>query len=392
VQFARTVGSPNGQIDPEWKDSTSGAPSMPNIFTSASPAACTPGSTSCPTSYFLASNLKNPEVLEFDLQIQQAIGKDIFFSLSDLGSLGRELPNFLDVNLSPATTTETITIVDNTNSGPLSKMGLTSLQVPTFTAYGNTALLGTNAVNYSSITEMASNVNSNDNALVVEILNRSLKSIQFDANYTWAHALDFSQNAETEGETNAWYNPYGDYRVNYGNSSYDIPNRFVAYALYNFPNLHTNTAIKYLTNDWSLDDSFQMQNGLPFTAGVSEFTSQGIGNYLNGSSGSTVIPEIGVNTYRYPRNIVDDMRLQKSIAFEHDYQLQLLANVFNLANHQNIDAIGTTAYELSGDEMIYEGQGTANAPYDTFLVPTSSNNSGFLYTPREIEISARFIW
>ena len=383
------TGSPNGQIDPEWKTTTSAAPVYPNVFANGSAPACAAGSTACPTSYFFSSNLKLPEVQEFDLQVQQSIGRGTFASVSYLGSLGRRLPNFLDVNLT-GLTSETLSVVDATNSGPLGSNGAT-ITVPTYTAYGNTGLLGSNAVYFSSITEMISDVNSNYQAFVAEILNRSLKSIQFDANYTWSHALDYAQNADTAGATNAWYDPFNDARINYGNSSYDIPNRFVVYALYTVPGIHSDSLLKWVANGWSINDSFQMQNGLPYTAGVSSFTSYGIGNYLNGSSGSTLIPQVGINTFRYPRHEVDDLRVQKEFAFEHGYTLQFLANAFNLANHQNVTSYASTAlYQLSGTSVIYNKQpGTTD---DTFGVVNNSNSSGFLYTPREIEISARFLW
>jgi hypothetical protein len=239
---------------------------------------------------------------------------------------------------------------------------------------------------------MVSNVNSNYNAMVVEVLNRSLKSIQFDASYTWSHALDFSQNALTEGSTNSWYDPYTNPRINYGDSSYNVPNRFVAYALYKFPNLHSDSWLsRILINDWSLDDSFQMQNGLPFTYSVSANKVTGaVANYWNGSGGSNIIPMIGYDTGKYPRRMVDDARLQKAISFERGRSLQLMCNVFNVANHQNITAEGTTAYSLSGTTLTYDGQGSAYPSNNSLRVPTNSNSSGFLYTPREVEIAARF--
>jgi hypothetical protein len=374
------TGSPLGQIDPYWKPSYSGAPQYPNAVS---------GNTRSitPTSYFLASNLRNPEVQEYDLMLQQAVGRGTFFQLSYLGALGRELPNYLDVNLNPTTTLDTITISDASGLGPLPN-GAT-YQVPTYTSYGNTNLFGAAAADYSTITEMISDINSNYNAFVAEIMNRSLRNIQFDASYTWSHALDFSQNALTQGGTNEWYDPYGNARVNYGNSSFNVPNRFVAYALYNFPNLHSSNPMKWIANDWSIDTSFQMQNGLPYTAGVSNYTSNGVVSDWNGSGGSSVIPMIGVNTLQYPRKIVDDMRVQKAVAFEHGYNLQLMLNVFNLANHQNVDGyVTTTAYYLSGYTAIFQGQpGTSNSGYQ---VVNSSNNSSFLYTPRQVEIAARF--
>ena len=380
------TGSPNGQYTTTYKPATKGAPQFPEIETGTGAASATPSSN------FLASNLRNPQVQEFDLTLQRAFGHGSVFSISYLGALGRELPNFLDVNLNPTTTTITVNVSDASNKGPLGPNG-TTYQVPQFTAYGNTGLFGSVAKNYQNITEMISNINSNYNALVGEIQNHSLRNLEFDANYTWSHALDYGQNSDTTSTaTNNWYNPYGDARINYGNSSFNVPNRFVAWALYSIPGTQETNWTKYLSNGWSLADSFQMQDGLPYTVSVSGYFSPGILSDWNGGSGSTMLPMIGPNTERYPRKIVDDIRAQKEFAFNERYHLQFLANVFNLANHQNIDGLGTVAYKLSGYTATYQGQGSANRSLNTYQVPTSSNNSGFLYTPREIEIATRFVF
>jgi Carboxypeptidase regulatory-like domain/TonB dependent receptor-like, beta-barrel len=385
------TGSPNGQFTRTWYGNTAGAPVYLNVFTSGASSGCTPGTSSCPSSYFMSPNLKLPEVQEFDLQVQQAIGKSTYVSVSYLGGLGRRLPNFLDVNLDPTSVaTKTITVAGDPNgTGPLGTNGST-VTVPVYTKYGNTALLGANAANFSSIGEFISNVNSSYNAGVVEVVNRSWKTVTFDANYTWAHALDFSQNAYTQGASEAWYDPYSNAQVNYGNSNFNVPNRFVAYALYNFPNMHSGSPLKWIVNGWSLDDSFQMQNGLPFTAGISSSAkpSGAIASGWNGSGYTGFIPEIGNNTYKYPRRIVDDARIQKQFTFEHDCNLQLFLNAFNLANHQNVTGFQASyLYSLSGTTATYTGvDGTGSK---TFMVPNNSNSSAFLLTPRQVEIAAR---
>ncbi|HSY37653.1 MAG TPA: carboxypeptidase regulatory-like domain-containing protein [Acidobacteriaceae bacterium] len=393
------TGSPNGQYTTTYRNTyfcnnttvactgsnTLGGsgPLLPNIVGS--------GAAPKPSSYFLAKNLQNPMVHEFDLIVQQQLGRGTVFSVSYLGALGRELPNFLDVNLDPTTVTNT-TITLNPYSaalpslGPAAKLQTAPFVVPTYTKYGNTALFGSVATNFQSISEVTSNVNSSYNAAVFEIQNRSFRSLQFDFNYTWAHALDFAQSATTTLTANSWYDPYSDARVNYGNSSYNVPNRFVGYALYKLPGLSGHSWYTYLTNGWSVDTSFQMQNGLPYSANVSGFAGSGIANNWNGASGLSVIPGLGVNTYKYPRKIVDDLRVEKQFTFASRYNLQIFANVFNVANHQNIDGLGTTAYKLASTGAT---TGTATFQAPTWQVPTSSNNSGFLYTPRQIEISAR---
>lgn len=384
------TGSPNAQSAPTFNNNplTPGVaqgPQYPNIVSSGS-------SSAKPVSFFMAPNLKLPAVQEFDLLLQQEVGRATIFSLSYLGSLGRELPNFLDVNLNPASiTNKTITVSDASGKGPLGPTN-TTFTVPVYTAFGNTAMLGPNAVNFAAVTEFISNINSNYNGFVAEIQNRSLKSVQFDANYTWSHALDFGQIAQSSSTTNNWYDPFTNARANYGNSSWNVPNRFVAYAMYNLPGVNEANPLKWISNGWSLDDSFSMQNGLPYTAGMSSKISGAAFSDWNGSGGAAIIPGyIGVNTFKYPRHIVDDIRVQKEFSFEHYVKnLQLIANVFNIANHQNVTSLGTTAYTLSGSTLTYLGQGSAStASNNTLGVPTNSNSSGFLFTPRQIEIAAR---
>ena len=107
----------------------------------------------------------------------------------------------------------------------------------------------------------------------------------------------------------------------------------------------------------------------------------------NGAAGAAIIPEVGVNTNQTPRKIVDDIRVQKEFAFGDRYKLQVFANVFNVANHQNYDGINSTAYKLTSGSTSTQGIATFQPTYQQL---TSSNNSGFLYTPREIEIATRF--
>jgi hypothetical protein len=376
------TGSPNGQYTTTFKANTAGAPQFANIFTGTGAASSTP------SSYFFDKNLQNPMVHEFDLQVQQELGRGTTFQISYLGALGRELPNFLNLNLNPATLNTTITIADPSGKGPLAAG--TPFSVPTYTSYGNTALFGTAASHFQSITEFTSNINSSYNGLVFEVQNHSLHLIQFDANYTWSHALDFAQNATTQGTALNWYDPYSNARINYGNSNFNVKNRFVGYALVNIPNAHTNRALDYVTNNWSINNSFQMQSGLPYSMTVSGFAGNAILSYWNGASGATFLPMIGRNTFTYPRRIVDDLRVQKQIPIREQIKLQLIANVFNVANHQNIDGISSLGYKLTSASgagtATYQGGQSGTTAFGTV---TSSNNSSFLYAPRQIEIAAK---
>ena len=384
-----TTGSPLAQTSVTYTNNASNR-SIDPLFGNQIPASQL-SSTAKPSAYFRAANLQNPQVMEYDLNVQQAVGHGTVMQVSYLGGLGRELPNFLNVNLNPATeATSFITVapaVGTTNCGQIA-CG-TVLSVPTFTSYGNTALLGPSAGSFQAITEYLSNINSNYNAFVFEVQNRSLRSVQFDASYTWSHALDFYQNSSTAGNTNNWFDPYANARANYGNSSFNVPNRFVGYALYNFPGLGGGKSyLKYLVNDWSLDDSFQFQTGLNYSANATgTATSQSILGDLNGNGSISYLPQLGHNNLTYRRDLVDDVRVQKNIPFTERYRLQIILQAFNVANHQNVTSVFTPAYKLA------KTAGTTNSGVATYQAnfgqTSNTNNSGFSYTPRQLELSIR---
>jgi Carboxypeptidase regulatory-like domain/TonB dependent receptor/TonB-dependent Receptor Plug Domain len=353
--------------------SVPGGPAFPNIV-GAGPAIS-------PSVEYLDSHLQDPMVEEYDLVAQQALGKGTVFSVSYLGAMGRELTNFLDLNLNPTQTSVTITVADSTGKGPLGPTGKQYI-VPTFTSYK------TAGTSFGAITDVVSNINSSYNAFVAEVQNHTLHSVQFDVNYTWAHALDYNQGALTTTSTTNWLDPYANPRSNYGNSSFNIPNRLVGWAVYNLPNfVHSKNWASFLTNDWSVSNSFQALSGLPIsmTPSGSNSTSAVLSGW-NGGGDTAYIPIIGRNTFKYPRHIVDDLRVQKGIVFKERYRLELLCNVFNVANHQNVDGLNTTGYSFTG------GTATAStATYNTsFGTVSSSNSSGFLYTPRQLEVAAKF--
>ena len=110
----------------------------------------------------------------------------------------------------------------------------------------------------------------------------------------------------------------------------------------------------------------------------------------NGAGGISYIPFLGRNTLKLKRDIVDDLRVLKGFKLTERYNLELRADLFNVANHQNVTSAGTTAYVFSSAGSTAPLIGTATYQPSTFGVPTSVNSSGFLYTPREIQISARF--
>ncbi len=56
--------------------------------------------------------------------------------------------------------------------------------------------------------------------------------------------------------------------------------------------------------------------------------------------------------------MVVDMRLEKQFdvhAYDHPYHFQLMGEFFNVANHQNVTGVITTAYNLSSNSSVTAG-------------------------------------
>jgi len=71
------------------------------------------------------------------------------------------------------------------------------------------------------------------------------------------------------------------------------------------------------------------------------------------------------------------------------YNLQLSADMYNVANHENFSTTDYSAaqYKFSSNGVLQYQSKTA--PNVGFLSHSTSNDSGFLYIPREFQVMAR---
>ncbi len=415
------TGSPAGQyVSSTFAPTSAGAPLFPNITAA--------GSFSAPTSYFFSSNFQNPQVHEFDFSIQRELLPGVAAQVSYMGSLGRELPNALNINFNPNANTNTaagsqpngviqsvITVSDSTGAGKIPNG--TVFVVPTYSKTNTSTTANLLNPNFGAVNELFSDINSNYNAVVAEILNKSSKRLQYDVNYTWSHAIDYNQNESTTTLGSGWFDPYNidgyPKGGNYGNSNFNVPNRLVAWALINAPNVETDSWAKWFTNGWSLNPVYQAQNGLPYSAtiGTGSPSTSAYSSSWNGAGSNYWIPQIGRNTFQMKRTMVVDMRLEKSFEVtvaDRPYHLQLLSEFFNVANHQNVTGVITTAYNLSSNSSVTAGctQGVSGQTQEecstlTYVPKAGSgtaasgfgavNNSGsnFAYSPRQVQLSLR---
>ena len=339
-----------------------------------------PTAGGAPSATFFTPDFQNPQIHQMDLTVERDLGWGTVLSVSYLGSLGRELPNFVDTNIAAPTKQITYSVL---NGGPLAKFG------PTYT----TALFSSRLTSaFGAETAIFSGANSNYQALSVQLNHRMRHNIQFGANYTWAHALDFGQNESTFSDTNDLFAP-NNIQGEYGNSIYDVRHRFVVNAVANSP-WKKDGWLGYLTNDWTLAPIFQFQTGLPFSLTTSGNAPGGVSGGINGSGGAFRIDTIGRNTFRFPSTYVQDLRLSKTVKFQERYSVELLADAFNLANHTNVTGVSTNGYSVGTSATSTTSCGSAaTSPClvfnsTSFGVPNAAN-SNFTYSPRQLQLGVR---
>jgi hypothetical protein len=377
------TGMPGGQASYTFNATTAGAPAFPQIIPPpANNSSVLPGATGAkPAVQFFDSNFQAPQIHEADLTFQQDFGWNTVMSISYLGSFGRELPGFVDTNIAPATKSITYGV----NGGPFAGKTIT---MPLYTTRVNNS--------FGAMTDIFSGINSNYQALAVQLNHRLSHYVQFNANYTWAHALDFVQNEATFTDTNDVFDPF-NLHGEYGNSIYNVPNRFVFSAVADAP-WKLEGWKGFVTNGWELAPLFQVQNGLPYSITTSTSTGappNGTGALLtgtiNGSGGRNGLPIVQRNAFRQPNTEVMDLRLSKHFTFHDRYGVELIGEAFNLFNHLNATAVNTLGYTTGGTAVAPVLNFNTGSGTGAFGAVTNAN-SNFAYSTRQVQLAARFIF
>jgi hypothetical protein len=192
------TGNPAGQTQISLAQTAATAPIFPNVLTSAPPGT---GAIQ-----FFAKNFGNPEIHQFDLIFERQVLRNLTVSASYLASLGRKLPTFYDRNLSPPTTSQTFPLV----GGPLDGKSLVVQQFPTARPL----------TTYAQLTEIASKVKSQYNALVLQANHRMAHGVMFMANYTLSKAIDTLQTSSTFTSNNIPFDVFNP-EADEGRSNFD---------------------------------------------------------------------------------------------------------------------------------------------------------------------------
>jgi len=323
---------------------------------------------------FFDRNFQAPLINQYDLILEHQIAKNTVVSVSYIGSLGRNLPTFIDQNLVPCgarfqyptpgtncpannATTATYSVI----GGPF---GGQTFTLPLYTTANR--LLG-------NLTRIESSVKSEYNALVFQANRRFTDGLQFQASYTLSKSTDTNQNSATFTQNNSPFNVF-DRSYDAGYSNFDRRHKFVISAVYapTFYKGGEGNFYNYLLNGWSIAPIYTFYSGGPFTGTVS-------GASLNQTNGDNLFPLSGRNSFRLPSLHNLDLRLSKRFRFSERYNLEFLAEGFNVFNRTHVFGVNSAFYTRSGTNLTYN---------DSFGQVTGTDST--LYRERQVQFAVRF--
>src|SRR3979411_672679 len=143
--------------------------------------------------------------------------------------------------------------------------------------YNNTPLPGPGAINPRRPNQTFAQIRTAHNDMVATyqgvsavLRQRMTRHLQFLASFTWSHTLDVSTDSNNSGTP---MNPY-NWKLDYGNSNWDIRHRFVTTYLYELPFFQASKGILHAAlGDWQLSGITTLQSGLPFNVTISTDTA-----------------------------------------------------------------------------------------------------------------------
>jgi hypothetical protein len=232
-----------------------------------------------------------------------------------------------------------------------------------------------------------SNGTSNYNGLTVNLRKRFSHHYEFLASYTWSHAIDDSTDLQATLTPQDSYFPSADRST----STFDQRHRFVFSGVYQSGRLSGDGFASKLFSNWTVAPLIEFGSGRPFNI----LTGNGDNLQLSSLTGRpNVVPSgtpeslcgfkavaskysptgffqepcifgfngtlasldgnLGRNAGVTPWTVFNDLRVAKRIYFGERFNMDLIADMFNIANRYNVAAVSP----------LFTNAGQATASYD----------------------------
>ena len=218
--------------------------------------------------------------------------------------------------------------------------------------------------NFQRVIAFESSAVSRYNGMTLELNRRFANDLQFRAAYTLGKVVDTVPDATAVVPGNAGddvkyaSNPV-DFNADKTVGNNDQRHRFVASGVYSTNGLAAGRegVSRVLIRGWAFSGILTAQSGQPYTARVGAVDLNNDGNTRN-----DIAPGTTRNQFRLPSIVTFDPRITRDIAAGRT-RVQLIWEAFNLFNRDNINAVDTTYYSVTG---------TTLTPGTTFGRPTLS--------------------
>ncbi|MGC2193978.1 MAG: TonB-dependent receptor [Terriglobales bacterium] len=311
------------------------------------------GSSATPTSRLnvvqVVRNFQTTMNHAYNLTIEQQIGNKTAFSLAYVGTAGRDLVNWRDLNACPVST---------------SKCDVTRQP------------FGTRFPNYNHILQLNNDGYSNYNSLQAAFKVRDMHGLTGQLNFTWSRAFDTGSANRGGTFLSNYQNPY-NVNKGYAPSDFDTPWNVNFTLVYAVPRFHS--VPRLIGEGWQINSLFRAQDGRPFSVIVSgkDPSNQGLKSGLANYDGSPLnydfhyqahgkpayfnqdaftVPDPGTignarNQVRQPGISQLDMGIFKDFKMTERFSVKFKWEVFNVFNHgmfatgtpgkQGADSLGT---------------------------------------------------
>ena len=228
----------------------------------------------------------SPRVSQFSAGVQQQVGKKAVLSVSYVGSLGRHLSYWQEIN--------------RPDPSELASLTSTSGHVGTDGVSHFNELLPYKG--YHQLRQAFNGANSHYNSLQMELHGQVTRDLQLQAAYTIARAVDPATGANGNGwDLNSVTNPYAGWQYDVGPSALDRTHVAFVNFMYDIPLLRNSPsrALKTMLGGWSLSGIVTMQTGTPLNMTVS---GNNVASLFAGGVGNR--PD-KVAAIRYPKSAVN---------------------------------------------------------------------------------------
>ena len=269
-----------------------------------------------------------------------------------------------------------------------------------------------------------SNTQSNYNSLQVRLEKRYSHGLQYEAAYTFAHALDNASSASLGSVNNGDFRDQTNPNLEYGNADFDVRHRFVFSYVYDLPfgrgRMFAKNASGFMNQvlgNWQMSGVFSAATGNYYTATdiVSVSNSECGGtvgfncsrpNLVGNPNGRPCVPGTLFNTCAFAdnnvlgtfgnagRNIIQgpgyktwDTSLVKQFPIREQMHLEFRAEFFNILNHTNFlfGQFGAISAEPTPLELDPNNINTvANPHVSSFGYPLAARD------PRQIQFALKF--